>query len=374
MMKNRRMKMLPAMGVLLLVIQASAAWGAINLISSVTIPLKEDDRVMGSLKGNFLIYDRSNVALYNQQGDKIFSKVIKNNTKPVMASNGNYLGLVTYDTRFPTALKTEKLEMYEPQGKFRWKLDNPAANSFVIADDGAIFGIEGVEGMSSARIHMFDPYGILVTIVPITNYHSLLVAPSGKKFIIDKARDGLEVYDSLGNLIGTAPVSRTYVFDKDDRYFATFFNGEFHLFQDQKEIRTIKSSEIVIIDMVINVQANLAVLMASKRLEVFELTTGKLLWEFRLTEERKWFTSLDLDDAARFIACGLDINQGTLVTKEKRHVEGYLYLFTSNGKTMAQRREDYALWGVGLPRGALSPSAGVVTLLTREKLQQFFIR
>ena len=91
-------------------------------------------------------------------------------------------------------------------------------------------------------------------------------------------------------------------------------------------------------------------------------------------EERKWFTSLDLDDAARFIACGIDINQGTLVTKEKRHVEGYLYLFTSNGKTMAQRREDYALWGVGLPRGALSPSAGVVTLLTREKLQQFFIR
>jgi hypothetical protein len=346
----------------------------IVLVSDYKTPLKEKDRILGSMKENYLVYGRPNITMYSNTGQAVFSRKLKNNVKPTLSPNGKYLGLTTYADHSPTELRTLKFEMFDKVGNYRWKLVEPAANAFIIADNGAFFGIEGVEGIPPTKIHVYDQYGDVVNILDIKNYHGLLVSPSGGKFIIDRARAGLQVYDSMGVLLDSLPVSKDYVFDKDDRYIGTFFQGIFRLFQDGKEVTTIKSSEMVIREMEINIEKNLVVLMAGKRLEVYELTTKKLLWEYRFIEESKWFTDLDVSDDGRFIACGVDINGGTMVPKGKRHVEGYLFLFPISGKSLIREKETYELWASGLPRGVFSPSSGSVILQTREKLEKFRIR
>jgi len=345
-----------------------------NLASDFKILLKENDRILGSLRGNFLVYGRPNITMYNQQGEAVFSRKLTNNIKPTLSPNGKYMGLITYADHSPTDLNTMTFEKYDMAGKFLWKLSKPSANSFMIADNGAIFGIEGVKGISPTRIHLYDQYGDLLNILTLKTYHGIAIAPSGGKFIIDKARDGLEVYDSAGNYLAALPVSKNYIFDRDQRYIATFFQGLFHLFQDEKEVISFKATEVVIRDMYINVEQNLVVLMNLKRLEVYELTTKKRLWEYRLRDERLFFTSLDVSADGQYIACGVDVNGGTPVPKEKRHVEGYLYLFPRDGSSLDQHQESYTSWATGLPKAVFAASSQGVLVQTREKLEKLSIK
>lgn len=347
---------------------------AIQLVSEYSIPLKEKDRVLGSLQGNFLIYSRPDITMYNTRGREVFSRKLKNNVIPTMSPGGRHLGLVTYNDHSPTDLKTVKFEMYDQAGRLRWKLSDPVPNTFFITDSGTIFGVEGVEGISPTRLYLYDQFGDVINILVFKTYHGLEIAPSGRKFIVDKARGGLEVYDSLGTFLDTLPVSSNYVIDKDDRYIGVFFQNVFRLYQDEREVASINIQETVIRDMAIDVENNLVVFMAPKRLEIYELTTGRLLWEYRLIDGHKWFASLHLSDDSRFIACGVDINAGNQVPKEERHVEGFVYLFPGNGKTMFQHRETYRVWNSGLPRGVVSPSGGSLFVQTQEKLEKFRIK
>jgi hypothetical protein len=312
--------------------------------------------------------------MYNIQGNKLFSRKLKNNVKPTLSPNGKYLGLTTYADRSPTDLKTVKFEMHDQAGRLQWAMKDPTPNAFMIANNGAIFGIEGVEGIPPTRVHLFDQFGDMLNILTFNEYHGITIAPKGEKFIIDRARGGLEVYDSLGNFLDSLPISKNYVFDRDVRYIATYFQGVFRLFQDEKEVVTLTCPELVIREMVVNVEENLLVLMGSKRLEVYELTTKKQLWEHRLIGGSKWFASLDVSDDGRFIACGLDINGGNQVPKGKRHVEGYLMLFATNGKSMIKQKEIYDLWATGLPKGVFPQSSGSVIMQTREKITKFKIK
>jgi hypothetical protein len=352
------------------VLGASAPCQAINLVSEYSIKLNANDRVLGSLSENFLVYGRPQITLYNSRGKAIFSRKLKNNVKPTLSPRGKYLGLVTYADRSPTDLKTVKLELYDQAGKSLWKMSDPAPNSFIITDQGTIFGIEGVKGIPPTRIYLYNKYGTQITILPIKEYHGLEIAPSAGKFIVDKAGEGLDVYDSLGNLLATLPTSEKYVFDKDDRYIGLFYESVFRLYQDEKEVATIKTAENTLRDMTTSVEKNLFVAMGPKRLQVFQLTTQKLLWEFPLDDEPLSYSSLSLSSDGKFIVCGVDVNGGTLVAKDKRHVEGYMYLFPIDGQGMISRKETYDLWGIGIPRTVFSQSGGAVVLETREKIEK----
>lgn len=365
--------------ILFIFITLALAWAtspvwAYELVSEYTIPVDDNDHVLGSLRDNYLVYNRGYMVLYNGMGKRLFDRKINAAVTPTMSENGKFLGLVTYAGSGPNEFKTVRLEMLDPSGKVQWTLKEPVANRFVIADNGSFYGIEGVEGMSPTRIHLYDRYGDRNSIVPVSNYHGLIISPSGGRFLVDRALDGLEVYDTLGTLLANLPTAKNYMFDRDDRYIATFFNGNLHIYQDLKEVMTIKSSEIDIEDMAIDVKGNRAVLLASKRLEVFELTTGKKLWEYPLLEEKQWFTSVDLSGDGQRIVCGMDINLGTLVAKEKRHVEGFVYLFPIGGQTMASRRLTYPRWGVGLPRVVFTSGGGSIMVETRDSIEKLRIK
>ncbi len=339
-----------------------------------SITLEEKDRVLGSLRGNYAVYGRPDLTLYDKGGREIFSRTLKNNVKPTLSPEGRYLALVTYADRSPTDLKTVKLEMFDSTGAFLWQMAKPSANTFHITDKGTIFGIEGVKGIPPTRIHLYDQYGTLLNILIYKEFHGIKIAPSGGKFILDKARGGLDVYDSLGVLLFDLPVSEMYVFDTDDRYVGVFFQGLFRLYQDGEEVVQIKTRIQTLRDMAINVEEDLLVMMGVKRLEVYELVSRNMLWEYALRSQERSYSSLDVSPDGRLIACGIDVNAGTLVPKDKRHVEGYLFIFPRDGEKIVRHRVSYDLWGISLPKGVFSKSGDEIILQTRELITRFDLR
>lgn len=353
---------------------SSATAGILDVKPEYTIPLDESDRVLGSLRGNFLVYGRPTITMYNTRGKPVFSRKLKNNVKPSVSPEGKFLALVTYADHSPTDLKTVKLELFDQAGRFKWKLSDPPPNTYYVTDFGSIIGIEGVKGIPPTRIYVYNRNGTLYNILPFDEFHGIEIAPSGERFIVDRNMGGLDVYDSTGNFLYGLPVSVEYVFDRDDRYIGVFYDGVFRLYQDEKEVALIETDMHSLKDMALNVEENLLVLMGLKNLEVYELVSQKLIWDFRLFDPNHWYSSLDLSPDGRHIVCGVDINLGNSVPKDKRHVKGYLMIFPRNGKTMEQHNETYDLWGLGLPKGVFSTTGGSLITQTREKIAKTRLR
>ncbi len=347
---------------------------ALTLDPEYTISLDESDRILGSLRGNYIVYGRPKIAVYNTRGRPIFSRELKNNVKPSLSPEGKFLALVTYADRSPTSLKTVKLEIFDGSGQFKWKLSEPPPNTYYITDKGSIFGIEGVRGIPPTRVYLYNPNGTQYNILAFDEFHGIEIAPSGARFIIDKAMGGLDVYDSLGDFLYGLPVSEKFVFDRDDQYIGVFFEGVFRLYQDEKEVVQIHTDMRTLQGMAINIEENLLVMMGPKTMEVYELVTQELLWDYPLVDQKQWYSSLDLSPDGRHIVCGIDVNGGNQVPKEKRHVEGYLIVFPRNGENLVRHLETYDLWGLGLPKGVFSSSGGAIIMQTREKITKFKLR
>ncbi len=366
-------KLYTALFIASLMLLGSSA-SALDLTKQFSIPLKKKARVLGETSDHFAIYNRPNLTIYNSRGKQIYKKSLKNNVKPSLSPDGRILALVTYADRSPTSLKTVKLSLYNQAGKFKWKLDNPPANSYTITNQGMIFGLEGIEGMGGSRMHIYDQYGDRLNILNLKAMHGLEISPSGAKFIIDQARAGLLVYDSLGEKLASIPVSSQYKFDQDDRYLGAFFQGKFSLYQDEKLVKTISTKELSIVDFEMNVAENILVVMSNKWLEIFDLITGDQKWQYRLLEEQQWYSSLSLSADGKFISTGIDYNLGNSVAKDKRHVKGIVDLFRADGKNMIRHQETYELWGMHLPRGVFSTSGGSLIVTTREVIKKLRIK
>ena len=358
----------------ILLVSASGARAAFKFESQYKTVLTADDHVLGSLKSNYLVYDHPQITLYDSDGKKLFIKKIDYSSRPVISPNGKHVVVVTYDSKSPTDLRTLRVDFYDLAGKKQWTFNKPTPNTFMLADNGAIFGIEGVEGLSPTRIHMFDQFGSLLNMLTFKAYRGLAISPSGLKLAVDNGKEGLFVYDSVGNQLAVLPSAKQYVFDNDDRYLGTFADGVFRLYQDQKVVQTIKTPEPVMVQIAINVQKNLVALMATKRVALYELVSGNMIWEFRVQEPDRMFTTVDLADNGKIIVCGMDVNNGSTIPKEKRHSKGYIYVFAADGKTLTPWPESYALWGIGFPKAAVNANGSSMMVLTREKIEKVLIK
>ncbi|MEZ5358733.1 MAG: hypothetical protein R3F48_07845 [Candidatus Zixiibacteriota bacterium] len=346
---------------------------ALELVQEESINLGDQDRVYGSMEGNFLVYGRPNIKIYNERLKQVWSKQLKNNTKPVMSPNGDYFGLVLYNDHSPTSLQTLRFSFYDSRGNLEWKLDKLPATTFEMADNGYIFGIEGVPGISPTRIHLYDKYSDRLSVIPADKYHGLKASPDGLKLVVDRS-DDLAVYDSLGNQLAILPAAQEYIIDRDNRYIGLFSNGIFRLFQDEKEVQRFEISEREIVDLAIHVEAGLLVVMSEKRTEIYDIVTGRLKLNVQVKDLKESFTSLDISPDGRFVACGADINAGSTVSKAKRHVDGFVYIIPTSGDPMLKRKITYKSWSVGLPKVQFSKAGASVFVQTGDSLTKYRLK
>ena len=87
--------------ILFIFITLALAWAtspvwAYELVSEYTIPVDDNDHVLGSLRDNYLVYNRGYMVLYNGMGKRLFDRKINAAVTPTMSENGKFLGLVTY--------------------------------------------------------------------------------------------------------------------------------------------------------------------------------------------------------------------------------------------------------------------------------------
>ncbi len=347
---------------------------AIGLQKETEISIPPKARVYGSMEGATLVYNRPNITVYNNRLKSLWSKKVKNNIKPAMSPNGEFIVLATYNDHSPTTLKIVKFDLYDSRGKYQWSLPKPEATLFELADNGYIFGIEGVPGISPTRIHLYDKFSDRLSVVIAETYRGLKFSPDGLKFIVDMGAEGLAVYDSLGGEKAILPAAQKYIIDQDNQYIVLFSNGVVRIFRDEKEVKRFRTGEETIVDMAVNVETGVLILMSEKRVEVFDVVTGRQTLDQRVQNLKESFTSLDLTRSGDMAVCASDVNLGTSVTKAKRHVEGYVYLLPLSGAQMHRLKINYASWGVGLPKVYFSKTGASVFVQTKESLVKYRIK
>lgn len=340
--------------------------------SKYKIELSGEHKVLGSLRGNYLIQSKSSAKLVSLEGVPLFSKPIDGQIRPILSSNGQYFGLVHYATGGEA--RVEKIEFFDTAGKIVWTFNKPEPRAFAIANNGYLFGIDDVKQGTAKRIHLFDQFGMLLNIINCPTYAGLETAPSGNRFLIAMPGRGLAVYDTTGTERMVLPWADVYTFDNEELYVGTWQDGAFHLFQEDREVKTIPLRNREISHMVLSVAKDRVILMGPKYLGVFALISGNMLWETMLEEKERKFVSLDMSKNGRFIACGVDNDRGEGVPAEKRHQDSFIYLFSADGKILTPRQVFYSRWAAGFPRVVFSPSGGSITLQTGDKIEKLAIR
>lgn len=363
-------RFLQAFTLLILILTLSEALKAQELQARFKIPLKENDRVLGTLEGNFVVYGKPYIAMYNNQGQKLWSRKLKNNVKPYLSDNGDFLALVTYADRSPTDLRAMKLEMFQPNGNRRYSISKPAATNYHISNRGMVIGVEGVPGIPPIRLHLYDASGNRITLLNFENYRGLSFSPAGDRFLVDRGPDGLGIFSSSGQPQYTLHPGTYFTFDRTGEYVGIFTEGYLGLYKGEEKVSQINFIETEIVDMAINIEAGVLVLLGQKNLGVFEPLTGKPIKELRLNEREKSFASLDLSNDGNTIVCGVDVNNGSEVPKNQRHSEGYAYIYQNKGNSLILHREKYDSWRIGLPKAVLSPGDNSLMFLTAETIKK----
>ncbi len=352
---------------------ASAQPDQVELKSVFVHKLEPKDQVLGDVTGNFIVYGRPHVSVFNAKGEALFSRKLTNNIKPAISDNGEFVGLATYADRNPTSLKTTDFALFNPSGSRIGHIDKPSANNFKIASNGTILATEGTAGLPPTFVYIYSKNGDRRTMLKYQSYHALVISPSGKRFAVDKGPEGMEIYNDQGESIVELPSYESYAFDNRKDFFGVFADAELSIYDDKEILHTLRAAEYRIIDVQFDVDADVAAIMSERRLEVYRISSGQLLWELRLPNDEKWFTSIAISPDGKKIAAGIDINLGPDVPKESRHVEGDLYLFSVDGQLLARHRENYQLWSKGIPYVCFSDDDEVV-VVTREKIEKFEIR
>jgi hypothetical protein len=108
-----------------------------------------------------------------------------------------------------------------------------------------------------------------------------------------------------------------------------------------------------------------------KSLYLFEVKTGKLLWQYILDKPELSFISVDVTSDAEKIIAGIDFDKGRGVAPEDRHTNGFVYLFDKEGKITWQKELSYKLWGAVFPQVKFSSDETRFSVITREKIYLF---
>jgi len=77
---------------------------------------------------------------------------------------------------------------------------------------------------------------------------------------------------------------------------------------------------------------------------------------------------MDVSPDGKYVACGVDINEGRDVLKENRHVIGFLYLYDIEGESILFKQFRYSSYTDGTPMVRFGPHSRKVYVLTRENL------
>jgi hypothetical protein len=325
------------------------------------------------LDGKLILSSPEKLLVVTPEGKESYQANVKPNQGLVTSEDGEFFGITTYSKNTSTDfLGAESFALYSAEGNKLWEIKNPKVSDFHISNQANLtVGVSAGEGSQKSRLIFYNHAGDSIRSIEAGLFQGISFSSNGKHVFINSGKDGLSVFDDSGNLEGKFGLCEKFATSDDGEYVVTISNGALKFFYQTKTTGISPKTNLLSREMSFSPDKRYLSVVDKKSLYLFEVKTGKLLWQYALEKPELSFISVDVTSNAEKIITGIDFDKGRKVAPEERHTNGFVYLFDKEGKITWQKELSYKLWGAFFPQVQFSSDETRFSVITREKIYLF---
>ncbi len=326
----------------------------------------------GLKSGNLIVTEGDSFLGYNNRLKTEFSKTLKAGQKLAVSDNGLYYGIITIlQPVDSTGAPLQHIDIYDKNNKNIWSYDGLAMGKCHIAPSGdyLVFA-SGTEGGFDWRVMVCNANqtGAMLDLVACKE---IRFASDGSRFIIDGGPKGVFLYDKAGNMLKALDYQNGFAISPTGKYFAVLKNAVLTTYMDTTLLSIDSTVDREIVAFNINEKLKRLYYVAPYTLASINIERGAKVWDYKMESVEYRFTSIDLSNDDRFIACGVILNLGSQVPKDERHPKGYIYMFDIGRNFFRKVEFPNSNWTPGQPEVGFWPDGRSILVRTFDRILTF---
>ena len=336
------------------------------------IHFSENAHAFGVNSGNLIVTEGDSLLEYNIRFKAVSSQILKPGQKFTVSDNGLYYGIITpVRPDDPDGPHLQRIDVYDKNNKNIWSFDGMAMGDCQIAPSGdyLVFA-SGTEGGFDWRIMVCNANqtGAMLDLV---SCKEIKFASDGSRFVIDGGPKGVFLYDKTGKVLKALDYQQGFAISPTGKYFAVLRDGVLTTYMDTTVLSVDSTADREIIDFIISEKLKRLYYVAAYTMASINIERGVKVWDYKMESANYRFTSIDLSNDDRFIACGAILNLGSQVQKDKRYPKGYIYMFDIGRNFFRKVEFPNTNWMPGQPEVGFWPDGRSIVVRTNDRILTF---
>lgn len=342
---------------------------AVRLRQIEKFPLETEVAIYGQSSGNIVVASRSKLTFLNDSL-RVRSEIDVDSTQIAAVSpNGLFYAIFEKIESSQSDSLVNSATVYDNRHSPLWGAFDLVDGDYYLSPSGEyIVAASGSRRWFDYELFLYHKE-LPLTQSEIGYLEEFLFSDDGRYFFVDCGPKGAKLFDAGGTVIREFGVQKRYSFSADGRQLALFNDGSLQVYEEDKKGLSIDFKISLPMALVLCKEIGRAAVVSRRRLVVASVEDGSTLWQKDPDRSGASYVSLDVSPNNKYIACGVDINLGSLVEKSKRHVTGYLYVYDIDGQSVAMIRFSYGAYEYGLPDVKFSPDDKTIVVHTNDTLR-----
>jgi len=341
---------------------------AVRLRQIGQIDLGDDDEIYGLTTNNITIKSPDKLTFLSRRFEVRNEVPFDSSQTVVVSASGLYYAFIEKTENDPDDSASYIAAVYDSRNRPRWGTFGLPEGVYFLSPNGEyLVVITGTPRWNNRKLFIYHKSRPIVE-NDICFFEDLLFSDDGNYLLIDAGPEGARLFDDAGSFIADYGSQQSYAFSEDSRLLASFFQGHVKIFEGEREILALNPKELLLNGIEVRNEADRLFLAFHNQLLVYDTHSGEKILARYTGKEGGTFASLDVSPDNRFVACGVDINRGTLFRGHERHVTGYLYLMDIEGRSLETMEFNYDKYRPGLPQVTFAPDNRIIFVQNRPSL------
>ncbi|PKK84862.1 MAG: hypothetical protein CVT49_01530 [candidate division Zixibacteria bacterium HGW-Zixibacteria-1] len=324
----------------------------------------DDDHVFGQSSGNIIVTDGSSIKFHDRRWKVRSTVKLDSGQSAIVAENGLYYAIVEARQEPDSNAVGGIVNVYDLRQTPLWgAFDMRKGDHYLSPSGDYIVTVTGTPGWLDYEVHIYHKNHPPVD-YKIEFFEDLYFSDNGEFFLVDCGLKGGRLINSSGELVDSTGVFQGCAFSEKGELFALYDKGIINVYKGRKLYADHDFQQLLIKRMVVRKEVNLLVSAFHDMIVVNRLDNGENLWRYNTEKENGRFVSMDVSPDNKFVACGVDVNVGRKVVKEKRHVQGFLYVYDIGGQVVEMKEFRYTTYIEGTPEVSFGPDGRTIFVRT----------